>query len=146
MPTAIREDPFKSAKFRIEIDGIITAAFLSVSGIDVDVTPSDYRNGNDKTSNSRKLPGEAKFSNLILRRGITKDLSLWQWMQQTFAGQLTRKNMAIVLLNDAGEDALRFTFVNAWPVKWTGPSLNAESNDVAIETLEITHEGLSLSV
>jgi phage tail-like protein len=66
-------------------------------------------------------------------------------MQETLDGKLTRKNISIVLLSDAGEEVLRFNFRNAWPVKWSGPNLNAEASDVAIETLELAHEGLSLS-
>jgi phage tail-like protein len=66
-------------------------------------------------------------------------------MQDTLDGKLARKNMSVVLLNDAGEEVLRFNFTNAWPVKWSGPNLNAETNEIAIETLEITHEGLSIS-
>ncbi|HZS55900.1 MAG TPA: phage tail protein [Bryobacteraceae bacterium] len=145
MPIAGRKDPFNATNFKVEIDGIASSAFLSVTGIEADVTAEDYRDGNDKVNSARKLPGEAKFSNITLKRGLTADLSLWQWMQQTLDGKLTRKNVAIVMLTEAAEEVLRFTFVNAWPVKWSGPSLNAETSDVAIETLELAHEGLSVS-
>ena len=130
--------------FRVEIEGIAASDFLTVSGIEAAVNVVDYRNGGDKLSSPRKLPGEAGFTNLILRRGLTADLSLWEWMRQTLEGQVSRRNISIVLLDDAREAVLRFNVVNAWPVKWTGPALNAESSDVAIETLEITHEGLAL--
>jgi phage tail-like protein len=145
MPSGQREDPFNATNFRVEIDGIAAAGFLAVSGIEADVIAADYRNGNDKTLNPRKLPGEAKYSNIALKRGLTSDLTLWKWMQDTLDGKLVRKNMSVVLLSDAGEEVLRFNFTNAWPVKWSGPNLNAETNEIAIETLEITHEGLSIS-
>jgi phage tail-like protein len=132
--------------FRVEIEGIAASDFLTVCGIEAAVNVVDYRNGGDKLSSPRKLPGEASFTNLILRRGLTADLSLWDWMRQTLEGQVSRRNVSIVLLDDAREAVLRFNVVNAWPVKWTGPALNAESSDVAIETLEITHEGLAVGV
>lgn len=145
MPTGDRKDPLSAANFKVEIDGIATEGFLTVLGIEADVIVADYRNGNDKTSSPRKLPGEAKFTNIILKRGMTSDLSLWEWMQETLNGKLTRKIISVVLLSDAGEEVLRFNFRDAWPVKWSGPILNAETSDVAIETLEIAHEGLTVS-
>jgi phage tail-like protein len=145
MPTAARVDPFSSRNFRVEIDGIAASSFLAVSGIEANVAVVDYRSGSDKGAGIRKLPGEAQFSNLVLKRGLTSDLSLWNWMQQTLHGEVSRRNMSLVLLNDAEQEVLRFDVKDAWPVKWSGPELQAEGNDVAIEILEITHEGLSLS-
>src|SRR5215472_10705279 len=129
MATGDRKDPLSATNFKVEIDGIATEGFLTVSGIEADVTAADYRNGNDKTSSPRKLPGEAKFTNIILKRGMTSDLSLWEWMQETLNGKLTRKTISVVLLSDAGEEILRFNFRDAWPVKWSGPNLNAETSD-----------------
>jgi phage tail-like protein len=131
-------------KFKVEIEGIAGTAFSEVSGIEADVPVVDNRPGNDKAPGPRKLPGEAHFSNIVLKRGLTTDLSLWEWMKKTMDGKIERKNISIVLLNDAGEEALRFNCVNAWPTKWTGPTLNGTANEVAIETLEIAHEGLTL--
>jgi phage tail-like protein len=145
MPTADRGDPFCSMKFVVEIEGIATSAFLAVSGIEADVAVVDYRPGNDKVPGARKLPGEAKFSNIVLKRGMTSDLSLWNWMRETLEAQVSRRSMSVVLLNDAGEEVMRFNFKDAWPVKWSGPNLNADGSDVAIETLEIAHEGLAIS-
>jgi phage tail-like protein len=144
MPTGDRGDPFNSARFIVEIDGIVSSAFLEVCGIEADVAIVDYRPGNDKVSGARKLPGEAKFTNIVLKRGLTSDLSLWNWMQETLQGKVSRRSMSVVLLNDAGEEVLRFNFRDAWPVRWSGPNLNAETNEVAIETLEIAHEELSI--
>jgi phage tail-like protein len=131
-------------KFRVEIDGISAAAFSEVSGIEAEVAVVDYRPGNDKSPGPRKLPGEAHFSNIVLKRGMTSDLSLWNWMQETLDGKVERKTMSIVLFNDAGAEVLRFNFRDAWPVKWTGPTLNGGASDIAIENLEIAHEGLSI--
>jgi phage tail-like protein len=131
-------------KFKVEIDGIAATAFLEVSGIAADTSVVDYRPGNDNTPGPRKLPGEAHFSNIVLKRGMTADLSLWEWMQKTLDGKIERKNVSIILLNEAGEEVLRFNCRDAWPTKWTGPTLNGQANEVAIETLEIAHEGLTV--
>jgi phage tail-like protein len=132
-------------KFRVEIDGIPSSAFSEVSGIEADITVVDYQPGNDKAPGPRKLPGEAHFSNIVLKRGMTTDLSLWEWMQKTLDGKIERKAVSIVLFNDAGEEVLRFNCRDAWPAKWTGPTLNGKSSEVAIETLEIAHEGLTVA-
>ncbi len=145
MPTATRVNPFSASRFFVEIDGITAAEFLTVSGIEADVAVIDYRAGSDKLAGAHKLPGEARFSNLILRRGMTTDLSLWLWMRETLEGKVSRRNLSVVLLSDAGDELLRFNFVAAWPVRWSGPTLHAEGTDIAIETLEITHEGLSVA-
>jgi len=144
MPPPTRVDPFSSRNFRVEIDGIVASNFLEVSGIEADVAVVEYRTGGDKAAGTRKLPGEAKFSNLVLKRGLTTDLSLWNWMQQTLQGEVNRRSMSVMLLNDAEQEVLRFNVKDAWPVRWSGPSLQSEIGDVAIETLEITHEGLSI--
>ena len=132
-------------KFVVEIDGIPSSAFLAVSCIEADVAVVDYRPGNDKVPGARKLPGEAKFSNIVLKRGMTSDLSLWNWMRETLEGQVSRRNMSVALLNEAGVEVMRFNFTDAWPVKWSGPNLNGEGSDIATETLEIAHEGLSIA-
>jgi phage tail-like protein len=144
MPSGDRGDPFNSTKFVVEIEGIPTSAFLAVSRIEADVAVTDYRPGNDKVPGARKLPGEAKFSNIVLKRGMTSDLSLWNWMRETLEGQVSRKSISIILLNDAGEEVMRLNFKDAWP-KWSGPNLNGETSEVAIETVEIAHEGLSIA-
>jgi phage tail-like protein len=132
-------------KFKVEIDGISSSAFSEVSGIGAEIAVADYRPGNDKAPGPRKLPGEAHFSNIVLKRGMTADHSLWDWMQKTLDGIIERKSISIVLLNDAGQEVVRFNCRDAWPTKWTGPTLNGASSDVAIETLELAHEGLTVA-
>jgi phage tail-like protein len=144
MPPTTRQDPFNSTRFLVEIDGLTASAFSSVSGIEAEIAVIDYRSGGEKSVGAKKLPGEARFSNIVLQRGITNDASLWNWMNDALKGNIVRKNMSIVLLNEAGEEVLRFNFKDAWPVKWAGPTLKSESNEVALETLEIAHEGLTV--
>lgn len=137
-----RNDPYRTHNFRIEIDGIDRAGFREASGLETTTAPIDYREGTMGLS-VQKLPGLVQQSTITLRGGITDDAVLWDWRKTVMDGKVERKNGSIVLLDEAGEERLRWNFVDAWPSKWTGPALNATGNEVAIESLEITHEGLA---
>jgi phage tail-like protein len=139
MPTGTRTDPFRDYNFLVEIDGITQAGFQEVNGLDASTDAIEYREGNDP-SHVRKLPGIHKYSPISLKRGITDSDELWKWYRTVIDGKAERKNGSIVLLDDTGQEKIRWNFVNAWPSKWTGPTFNATSNQVAVETLEITHE------
>jgi phage tail-like protein len=140
-PTGSRTDPYLGFNFLVEIDGITQAGFQEVSGLDASTDNVDYREGADPLHH-RKLSGLNKFSPISLKRGITDTDELWKWRQTVMDGKTERKNGSIVLLDDAGAEKIRWNFSNAWPTKWTGPSFNAATTAVAIETLEITHEDL----
>jgi phage tail-like protein len=142
VPAAGRADPFTPLRFIVEIDGVQSAAFSEVSGLESETDVIEYRTGTDLVT--RKIPGLTKYGNITLKRGLTKDRDLWNWRLSVVEGQVERKNGAIVLLDASGAEVVRFGFRNGWPCKWEGPALNARGNDVAIETLEIAHEGLEL--
>jgi phage tail-like protein len=144
MPPPVRKDPFTAQHFRIEIDGVTAAGFVSCSGLVAETEVIDYRLGNDKTP-MRKLPGLHKFTNITLKRGYTADRQLWDWYKGVLDGSVQRRSIAIVLMDDAGTDLLRWVVHNAWPTKYEGPTLNASSNDVAMETIELAHEGFELA-
>ncbi|HEY9670730.1 MAG TPA: phage tail protein [Waterburya sp.] len=139
MPTGTRIDPYRGYNFRVEIDGIAEAGFRECSGLDTSTASTDYREGTDPP-HVRKLPGLNTYSALTLKRGITDSDSLWKWRQTVIDGKAERKNISVILMNEAGQEKWRWNIRNAWPTKYTAPSFNATSNDVAIETLEITHE------
>ena len=143
---AARKDPYGNFNFLVEIDGIVRAAFHEVSGIDTSIDLIEHREGGENIT-TRKYPGQVKFSNLTLKWGISDDRELYDWHRQWVTGDAAakRKNGSVVLLDRAGQEKRRWNFFNGWPAKWTGPSLNAEANDIAIETLEIAHEGLQLA-
>ena len=139
-----RDDPYKNFNFLVEIDGISIAAFCEVSGLVSTTEVIEYRNGSDKTSTVRKLPGLTKYANIVLKRGITQDNQLWQWRKAIEQGTIDRRAGAIVLLDDERNPVRRWRFSEGWITKFDGPDLNAKGNDVAIETIEIAHEGLTL--
>lgn len=141
MATGARTDPFRAYNFLVEVDGITRAGFRECAGLESTQDPIDYREGTDPLT-ARKLPGLNKYANISLKWGTSDDAELWDWRKQAMDGNVQRKNGSIVLLDDTGEEQVRWNFREGWPTKWTGPSFNATGTDVAIETLEIVHEGV----
>ena len=128
----------------MEIDGIQQAGFGEATIPDSTSAIIEYREGTDTALNNRKLSGLTKHGNLVLKWGITESMDLYNWRKMVEQGKTTtaRKNIAVILVDAEGNDAARWEFVNAWPCKYKGPDMNAEGNDVAIETLEITFESM----
>ena len=141
MPNGQVKDPFLNFNFLVEIDGITRAAFHEASGLDATIDVIEHREGGENTR-LRKLPGQTKFSNIVLKWGMTDEQELYQWFSEAVRGNLQRKNGSIVLLDRKGDEVARWNFLRAWPTKYHAPDMNAEGNDVAIETLELAHEGL----
>jgi phage tail-like protein len=140
-----RNDPFTVGNFRVEIQGIASSSFCHVQGLEVSIDVVEYRAGDAKVNTEQKLPGLFKTSDVTLKRGLTRDLSLWNWMNAAMSGTLNRSDVAITLLDATEQPVLVWRLRNAWPSKWVGPSLNATSSDVAMEELVLVHEGLEMS-
>jgi phage tail-like protein len=136
-----RVDPYRGYNFLVEIDGITQAGFQEADGLDSSTETTEYREGSDPR-HVRKLPGLTSYSAITLKRGITDSDELWKWRKTVVDGAPQRRNGSIILLDGAGQERIRWNFLAAWPSKWTGPTLNATDNAVAIESLEITHEEL----
>ncbi len=146
MPTSVKPphqpDPYFSYNFLVEWDGIIHAGFRECSGLDSSQDAAEYREGTDPLT-VRKLPTLVKYSNITLKRGATNNDELWKWRAKVASGAIERRNLSIVLMDDTGVEKARWDLLNCWPTKWSGPDFNATSADVAIETLEIAHEGIA---
>ena len=142
---AQRNDPYSQFNFLIEIDGVVKGGFSECSGLTTDTNVIDYREGNEKQLTARRLPGLMKYNNIVLKRGYTADTSLWTWRKSVIEGQTSRTTGSIILLDEARNPALTWNFREGWPCKWEGPALNGKTSEVAIETLEICHEGLELA-
>ncbi|MDB4895691.1 MAG: hypothetical protein JWN15_1953 [Firmicutes bacterium] len=135
-------DPFGAFNFKLELGGTIEAGFSECNGLDSETDVIAYRNGDDEIT-VRKIPGLRKFGNITLKRGLTASLTLWKWRMDTMSGKLDRHDISIVMFDDSGtKELVRFTLRNAWPSKWVGPTLHASDNGVAVETLELVHEGI----
>jgi phage tail-like protein len=141
MATGTRVDPYRGFNFLVEIDGITQAGFQEVSGLDTSTPAVDYREGTDPP-HQRKLPGLNTFTPITLKSGVTNSHEFWDWRLTVMEGKTQRKNGSIVLRDESGVEKIRWNFSEAWPSKWTGPSLSAGTAAVAVETLEITHEEL----
>lgn len=141
MPPVQRNEPYSAFNFIVSFDGIGAAGFQEVSGLTVETEVIEYRDGLERTNSVVKLPGLNKYGNLTLKRGLTGDLGLWNWMLATIDGRPQRSDGSLSLLNEEREEVLRWLIRRAWPCKYSGPGLVAGSSEVAIETLMIAHEG-----
>jgi phage tail-like protein len=139
-------DPYRSFNFELVIDNIPSGAFSECSGLTIEVDAVDYREGTDRQNNVRKLVGQSKFTNFVLKRGQTKDISLWAWYGNIRDGIPDRRNVTVNLLNEEHTPVLRWHAERAWIRKIEAPSFKAIGNEVAIESVEIVHEGLTIEV
>jgi phage tail-like protein len=157
MAIGARNDPFNGYNFRLDIGKITVAQFRSCGGLDSTRAPIKYREGTDKTLVSRQLAGMVSHSNITLSHGITTDHSLWDWYNGSASngalvagqagaeyGAINRVDISIWLRDDAGQDRVQWKIKQAWPTKWTGPSFDATSDAIAIESLELAHEGIEV--
>jgi len=140
---ATRKDPYKSFRFLVEIDGIVQAGFSEVTVPESSQEPIEYREGNNSPT-MRKIPGMIKYGNVILKWGTTDSMELYAWRKEVEDGQSSsaRRNMAVIVLNELGDSTARWEFSEAWPTKYDAADLKASGNEIAIETLEIAHEGM----
>jgi phage tail-like protein len=139
-----RGDPYLTSHFYVEIQGIEQASFAECSGLSVETEVFEYQEGG-LNEYVHKLPGRSKVSNVTLKRGITESTELWDWYRDVVQGKVERKNVSIVLYDLEGEEVMRWAFIDAYPVKWSGPGFKADANAITIETLELAHRGMDLS-
>jgi len=138
--------PYITLHWWVEIDGITAATFSECSGLTIETEFHEYRAGGLNT-HALKFPGPTKYANLVLKRGMTDSQDLWDWYLQVVrlgqVGQQIRKSITVMLYDYTRESAVqRWQFIRAFPVKWVGPEFRADSGAIAVETLEIAHEGL----
>ena len=139
---ANEESPGVAFKFWVEIQNIIVAEFKECNGLRMERATEPVNEGgvNDYV---HQLPGRNKYFPIVLKKGITDSTALWDWYRSgLYDGQVERINFNILLRNVEGTVIQRWEVVDAYPTKWEGPQLNTETNQVAIETIEITHHGL----
>lgn len=119
--------------------------FAEVSGLNMEKQIIEYRDGASPIYSTRKMPGIPKFGNITMKRGVMpKDNKFYDWINKTKLNKVERKDLTISLLNENHEPVMTWKAVNAFPVKVEGPGLKAAGNEVAIESIEIAHEGLTI--
>lgn len=131
-------------KFHFQVDwGGTKIGFTEVSGLDVETEIVEYRNGASPEYSKIKMPGMQKFSNITLKRGTFKsDNEFFEWWNSVSLNTIERRNITISLLNENHEPVVIWKIKNAWPTKIQSTDLKADANEVAIESMEIVHEGL----
>lgn len=141
MITGIKQNPYPSFRFWIEIGGYIVAQVSEVTGISLETETEAYEEGgvNDYV---HQLPKRTKYQHIILKRGITDEIDMWKWHQNVVDGKFKRKDGSIILMDVTGKEKWRWNFSQAYPVKWIGPELKADGNAVAFETIELAHHGI----
>jgi phage tail-like protein len=141
-----RDDPYGAFNFAVEIDGVARAGFAEVTGLDQEIGFFAYRNGSDPAA-VRLIPGLPKPATVTLRRGMTGDLEIQQWFDAARSGAPTaaRRNVRVVLFDEAREPVFAWLLSGALPIRLEGPSLDAAATGVAIETLVLVAEAISVS-
>lgn len=149
-PQQTERYPYPAYNFKVSVTNVdtgntVSGSFSEASGLTVDVQPIEYRDGTDDTT-VRKVRGLRKISNITLKRGISGHVGFWNWVLAGISGDVQRQQGYIALLNEDRAEVMRWNFNQAWPTKYTGPSLNAKNNEIAMETLELAVEDLRISL
>ncbi|GEP92154.1 phage tail protein [Chitinophaga terrae (ex Kim and Jung 2007)] len=120
--------------------------FTEVTGLTMESDVIEYREGSSPEFHKIKMPGLQKLSNITLKRGTFQgDIAFHEWMETISMNTVSRRDVTIKLLNEKHEPVITWQVLNAWPVKVQSSDLKADGNEVAIETMEIAHEGIKVS-
>ena len=136
------QHPMPAYHFLVEWGGA-RISFFEVSGLEISIDVIEYHEGADPGQVAHKMPGLTHYSNIVLKRGIMKgDNDFFNWINTKSLNQVERRDIVIRLLDENHAPVMNWRVQNAFPVKLTGPLLNASASEIAIEELELTHEGL----
>ena len=137
--------PIPKFYFEVKWDAEVMS-FQEVSGLDLEAQPIEYRHGDSPEFSTIKMPGIKKSGNVTMKKGVFKsDNMFWDWFNEIKMNTIKRKPVTISLLDEAGAPTMVWTLANAWPTKITGTDLKSDGNEVAIESIEIAHEGITIS-
>ena len=140
------EFPLPKFHFKVEWDNVDNFQFTEVSGLDFESDMLEYRDGADQSYYKQKRPGLKKTANITLKRGMFKGArAFYDWYEEASnRTNLNPKDVTIKLLDEAHEPVITWTLTNAWAIKFQGTDLKGDANEVAIETLELAHEGMTI--
>jgi phage tail-like protein len=134
---------FFQVRFGSDSDVVL---FQEVSGLDVEHDPIEYRGGNSPAFSASRMPGIKSYGNVTMKKGVfASDNRFWDWYKRIKLNTSERMPVTISLLDEVGNPTMVWTLTNAWPTKVTGTDLNAEGNEVSVESIEIAHEGLTVA-
>lgn len=143
---ANRPDPMTTFHFFVDFEGSWAGqtVFTEVSGLGVEVMVQDYEEGG-RNDHIHRLPGRVKVADITLRNGVTNSNDLWEWFKMILQGNFKRRNVSIVVVNQEQKEVQRWNLIKALPVKWTGPEFKSGQSTVAIQSLQLTHQGLEVT-
>jgi phage tail-like protein len=139
-----RRDPFRPFNFELHVDGVACGGFSECKGLTDEGDAVDYREGAELSPGIRKLVGLRKYAVIVLKRGCVEDQSLWDWLRNIANGEPDRRSVTIVARDERRRPVARWRADGVWISKIEGPSLQASANEMAIESLELLHEGLTV--
>jgi phage tail-like protein len=141
------DDPLAGFNFLLESGGVLRAGFSEITGLNSENDVIEYRTGKDDMTN-RKTPGLNKYGNVTLKGGVAAvaaaDQDFIAWRQSVQTGDILRQEISIIVQDELKVEQVRYNLRNAWPSKWVGPDLKGGASEMAIEQLEIVHEGVTL--
>jgi phage tail-like protein len=135
-------------KFYFSVTGLPggPVSFQEVTGLETEVTPIEYRHGDSPSFYPIKMPGLGKVGNVTMRKGIfVNDAALWNWFNQIKMNTIARVTVVVNLLDETGAPKMVWTLNNAFPIKVTGTDLKSEGNEVAVESVDIAFETMTVS-
>lgn len=160
---AKRNNPYSAFNFRVDDGTGELGGFVECSGLDSETAVMEYREGDEQAGDTpnnagafvRKLPGLESYPNVVLKRGLTGSTKLWEWRKMVRDADPSPgadrtpdnravRNVIIQLLDENHKEVFKWELVNAWPCKLSGPSLNAQGNDLAVEHLELCCERIEV--
>jgi phage tail-like protein len=133
------------SKFHFSVEGVgERIGFTEVTGLDMQIEPIEYREGSSPEYSKIKMPGMAKYSNITLKRGtVAQDSAFHDWIREIRLNKITRRDLTIKLLNEEHQPVMAWKAINTFPIKVQASDLKSDGNEVAIESIEIAHEGLT---
>ena len=137
--------PIPKFRFEVKWDSNVMS-FQEISGLDIEAQAIEYRHGDSPSFSSIKMPGLKKFSDVTMKKGVMKsDNKLWDWFNEIKMNTIKRIPVTISLLDEEGSPTMVWTLTNAFPLKISGTDLKSTGNEVAVETIVIAHEGLTIA-
>ena len=142
--TGQRKDPLVAFNFKVDIGGAVFGSFRECTGMGSETDLIETKESKDGKLIYMKIPGALKWENIVLKRGITDSMDIWNWRKEVEQGNVkdARRNGTVTMYDQNGDEVAIWNFENGWPRKVSGPTFNAQENAIGIEELEIVHEGI----
>ncbi|WPR77344.1 phage tail protein [Algoriphagus sp. NG3] len=138
--------PLPKFYFSVDWGSTTDIPFQEVSGLEIEAQPIEYRHGNSPVFSTINMPGIIKNSNVTMKKGVfVNDNAFWDWYNKIKMNTIERQNVVIKLLDESGSPTMTWTLNNAWPTKISSTDLKSDASEVAVESIEIAHEGLTIA-